>query len=208
LDEVREDFFLDITTLIENFENKLNLKGYFKKEKDETERKKKAVEITYAYLIQFILYKVLVDNTFCDFEKDWEERLKSIDKAIRAEAYGDVLTKIKGISDKISDRIYKRFNDEQLMINDKLKEILSAPKTEIGDVSVWLDIMLFINRYDFSNVQNEIFGYVYENYLKDLYLAEKKGQYFTDPHVVEFMLNEMDYTKENLQKRCLYLLLK
>jgi hypothetical protein len=201
LDEVREDFFLDITTLIENFENKLNLKGYFKKENDETERKKKAVEITYAYLIQFILYKVLVDNTFGDFEKDWEERLKSIDKAIRAEAYGDVLTKIKGISDKISDRIYKRFNDEQLMINAKLKEILSAPKTEIGDVSVWLDIMLFINRYDFSNVQNEIFGYVYENYLKDLYLAEKKGQYFTDPHVVEFMLNEMDYTKENLQKR-------
>ena len=201
LDEVREDFFIDITNLIENFENKLNLKGYFKKEKDETERKKKAVEITYAYLIQFILYKVLVDNAFGDFEKDWEERLKSIDKAIRGEAYGDVLTKIKGISDKISDKIYKRFNDEQEMINDKLKQILSAPKTDIGDVSVWLDIMLFINRYNFANVQNEIFGYVYENYLKDLYLDEKKGQYFTDPNVVEFMLNEMGYTKENLQKR-------
>lgn len=201
LDDVREDFFTDITNLIENFENKLNLKGYFKKEKDETERKKKAVEITYAYLIQFILYKVLVDNAFGDFEKDWEERLKSIDKAIRGEAYGDVLTKIKGISDKISDKIYKRFNDEQLMINTKLKEILSAPKTDIGDVSVWLDIMLFINRYNFANVQNEIFGYVYENYLKDLYLDEKKGQYFTDPHVVEFMLNEMGYTKDNLQKR-------
>jgi len=201
LDDVREDFFLDITKLIENFENKLNLKGYFKKEKDETERKKKAVEITYAYLIQFILYKVLVDNAFGDFEDDWNERLKSIDKAIRAEAYGDVLTKIKGISDKISDKVYKRFNDEQLMINNKLKEILSAPKTDIGDVSAWLDIMLFINRYNFANVQNEIFGYVYENYLKDLYLDEKKGQYFTDPNVVEFMLNEMGYTKDNLQKR-------
>jgi len=201
LDDVREDFFLDITKLIENFENKLNLKGYFKKEKDETEGKKKAVEITYAYLIQFILYKVLVDNAFGDFEDDWNERLKSIDKAIRAEAYGDVLTKIKGISDKISDKVYKRFNDEQLMINNKLKEILSAPKTDIGDVSVWLDIMLFINRYNFANVQNEIFGYVYENYLKDLYLDEKKGQYFTDPNVVEFMLNEMGYTKDNLQKR-------
>lgn len=201
LDDVREDFFLDITKLIENFENKLNLKGYFNKEKDETERKKRAVEISYAYLIQFILYKVLVDNSFGDFENDWSERLKSIDKAVRAEAYGDVLTKIKGISDKISDKVYKRFNDEQLIINDKLKEILSAPKTDIGDVSVWLDIMLFINRYNFANVQNEIFGYVYENYLKDLYLNEKKGQYFTDPHVVEFMLNEMGYTKDNLQKR-------
>ncbi len=201
LDDVREDFFLDITKLIENFENKLNLKGYFKKEKNETERKKKAVEITYAYLIQFILYKVLVDNAFNDFEDDWNERLKSIDKAIRAEAYGDVLTKIKGISDKISDKVYKRFNDEQLMINNKLKEILSEPKTEISDVSVWLDILLFINRYNFANVQNEIFGYVYENYLKDLYLDDKKGQYFTDPNVVEFMLNEMGYTKDNLQKR-------
>lgn len=201
VDEVREDFFIDITNLIENFENKLNLKGYFKKEKDDTERKKKAVEITYAYLIQFILYKVLVDNAFSDFEKDWEARLKSIDIAIKAEVYGDVLTKIKGIGDKISNKIYKRFNDEQLMINDKLKEILSIPKTEISDVSVWLDIMLFINRYNFANVQNEIFGYVYENYLKDLYLNEKKGQYFTDPDVVDFMLNEMGYNKENLQSR-------
>ncbi len=201
LDEVREDFFADITALIENFENKLNLKGYFASENDETERKKRAVEITYAYIIQFILYKVLVDNAFGDFEQDWEERLKSIDKAIKAESYGDVLVKIKGISDKISARIYRRFNDEQLMINDKLKEILSAPKTEIGDVSVWLDIMLFMNRYNFANVQNEIFGYVYENYLKDLYLDEKKGQYFTDPQVVEFMLDEMGYTKKNLQKR-------
>lgn len=201
LDDVREDFFLDITMLIENFENKLNLKGYFKNEKNDTERKKKAVEITYAYLIQFILYKVLVDNAFGDFEDDWNERLKSIYKAIKAEAYGDVLTKIKGISDKISDKVYKRFNDEQLIINNKLQEILSAPKTYIRDVSVWLDIMLFINRYNFANVQNEIFGYVYENYLKDLYLDEKKGQYFTDPQVVEFMLNEIGYTKANIKNR-------
>ena len=201
LDEVREDFFTDITNLIENFENKLNLKGYFKKEKNETEQKKKAIEITYAYLIQFILYKVLVDNAFGDFDNDWEQRLKSIDKAIKAENYHSVLALIRGISKKISENIYKRFNDEQETINVRLDEIINQPKTDIGDVSVWLDIMLFINRYDFSNVENEIFGYVYENYLKDLYLDEKKGQYFTDPHVVEFMLNEMGYTKENLQKR-------
>lgn len=201
LDDVREDFFLVITNLIENFKNKLNLKGYFVHEINEIEKDKRSVEITYAYFIQFILYKVLVDNSFSDFEEDWSERLKSIDRSIRSETYGDVLTKIKGISDKISDKIYKRFNDEQLMINDKLREILSAPKTVISDVSVWLDILLFINRYNFANVQNEIFGYVYENYLKDLYLDEKKGQYFTDPNVVEFMLNEVGYTKEDLRKR-------
>ncbi len=201
LDDVREDFFLDITHLIENFKNKLNLKGYFTEEEDEPTKEKKAVEITYAYLIQFILYKVLVDNSFTDFEEDWNERIKSISKAIKAETFGDVLTKIKGISDKISKKIYKRFNDEQLMINDKLDKILSEPKTVIADVSVWLDILLFINRYDFSNVQNEIFGYVYENYLKDLYLNEKKGQYFTDPNVVDFMLSEIGFNKENLKNR-------
>lgn len=201
LDDVREDFFIDITTLIESFEKKLNLKGYFIKEKNDSERKKKAVEITYAYLIQFILYKVLVDNAFPDFEEDWKQRIKTIDKAIRAEVYNGVLVTIQGISKKISDNIYKRFSDEQESINKKLIEILKQPRQEISEVSVWLDILLFINRYDFANAQNEIFGYVYENYLKDLYLDEKKGQYFTDPHVVEFMLNEMGYTKDNLQKR-------
>lgn len=202
LDEVREDFFKDITKLIENFEDKLNLKGYFSEVEDETEQKKKAVEITYAYLIQFILYKVLVDNAFSDFQDDWKERIKGIERDLKNKSYDGVLNKIKAISEKISDKIYKRFNDEQENINARLKEILNQPKHSINDVSVWLDILLFINRYNFANVQNEIFGYVYENYLKDLYLNEKKGQYFTDPNVVGFMLNEMGYTKDVLKKRC------
>lgn len=201
VDDVRQDFFTDITQLIESFKNKLNLKGYFKNENSETDKQKKAVEITYAYFIQFILYKTLVDNAFIDFEQDWEDRIKSIDKALKAEVYGDILQKIKGISDKISDNIYKRFNDEQLIINERLKEILKQPRQEIGDVSAWLDILLFITRYNFVNLQNEIFGYVYENYLKDLYLDEKKGQYFTDPLVVQFMLDQVGYTPENLKKR-------
>ncbi len=201
LDEVREDFFNDITKLIENFKNKLNLKGYFKDVKDETEREKKAVEITYAYLIQFILYKTLVDNSFADFEDDWEQRLKAIDNALNSESYGEILQRIRGISTKISQNIYKRFNDEQEIINQHLESILSKPKNEMSDVSVWLDILLFINRYNFANVKNEIFGYVYENYLKDLYLDEKKGQYFTDPLVVNFMLEQIGYTPKNLKKR-------
>jgi len=181
--------------------NKLNLKGYFKDVKDETEREKKAVEITYAYLIQFILYKTLVDNSFSDFEDDWKQRLKAIDKALNSESYGEILQRIQGISKKISQKIYKRFSDEQEVINHHLEAILSQPKNEIGDVSVWLDILLFINRYNFANVKNEIFGYVYENYLKDLYLDEKKGQYFTDPLVVDFMLEQIGYTNDQLKKR-------
>lgn len=201
VDDVREDFFKDITKLIENFKNKLNLKGYFKYVENEVEREKKAVEITYAYLIQFILYKTLVDNAFADFEDDWKHRLKTIDKALNAGSYADILIRIRGISKKISENIYKRFSDEQEAINKHLEGILSQPKNETGDVSVWLDILLFINRYNFANVKNEIFGYVYENYLKDLYLDEKKGQYFTDPLVVDFMLDQIGYTPENINRR-------
>ena len=201
LDDAREDFFKDITKLIENFKNKLNLKGYFQDVEDPKEREKKAVEITYAYLIQFMLYKTLVDNSFADFEDDWKERLKTINRSLHSQSYGEILQKIQGISRKISQNIYKRFSDEQEIINNHLEDILAQPKNDIRDVSVWLDIILFINRYDFSNVKNEIFGYVYENYLKDLYLDEKKGQYFTDPLVVDFMLDEIGYTESNLQKR-------
>ncbi|MCF7811693.1 N-6 DNA methylase [bacterium] len=202
LDEVREDFFKDITKLIENFKNKLNLKGYFEDVKDKNEREKKAVEITYAYLIQFILYKTLVDNSFADFENDWQDRINSVYKALKGEAYSGIISLIRGISNKISNNIYKRFSDEQEIINNHLEGILDKPKNEIGDVSVWLDILLFINRYDFCNVENEIFGYVYENYLKDLDPKnKKKGQYFTDPHVVDFMLDQMGYKPSELKKR-------
>ena len=37
--------------------------------------------------------------------------------------------------------------------------------------------------------------------MKELYEDTKKGQYFTDPDVVEFMLNEMGYTSEEIKKR-------
>lgn len=200
VDDVRGDFFRDITRLIENFKNKLNLKGYFTEVEDDREREKKAVEITYAYLIQFILYKTLVDNGFADFKDDWDSRVKEVRKALDSELYGEILQRIKGISRNISENIYKRFSDEQEIINKHLEDVLSKPKNTITDVTVWLDILLFINRYNFINVKNEIFGYVYENYLKDLYLDEKKGQYFTDPLVVDFMLDQIGYDTDSLKK--------
>ena len=202
VDSVRGDFFRDITRLIESFKNKLNLKGYFTEVEDDRERHKKAVEITYAYLIQFILYKTLVDNGFADFKDDWESRVKEVRKALKSESYGEILQRIKGISKTISKNIYKRFSDEQEIINKHLDDLLAQPKNSINDVSVWLDILLFVNRYNFINVKNEIFGYVYENYLKDLYADEtKRGQYFTDPLVVDFMLDQIGYDSANLQKR-------
>jgi len=69
VEENRQIFFEDITKLIESFKNKLDIEGYLNG-LPQKERTKTAVEITYAYIIQFILYKTLVDNEFDDFPKE------------------------------------------------------------------------------------------------------------------------------------------
>ena len=196
----RELFFEDITRLIDNFKNKLNLAGYFNS-KDKKENDKKATEITYAYFIQFILYKNLVDNCYHSFEDEFKQRIEAIHRSLKAEVYDAVLTNIKSISKFISEKLYKPFNKEQEFINIHLEEILNKPKTELSDISLWLDIIVFINRYDFSNISKDIFGYIYENYLKDLYDETNKGQYFTDPAIVEFMLDEIGYTERTIQNK-------
>lgn len=196
----RQDFFVDITTLIRGFQNKLKIEGYLTS-LGTKEGKKVATEITYAYIIQFILYKTLVDNTFDDFPGDFKRREESIYESLKAKQYGNILGVIGGISDKISKNIYKPFKKEQEFINDKLNELLYKPKNELHDVSPWLDIFVFIKKYTFSNVKNDIFGFIYENYLKELYQDTQKGQYFTDPAIVNFMLDQIGFTKENLQKR-------
>lgn len=200
VDRKRENFFEDVTTLIKSFNNKLNIKGYFK-EFTERESKKKAVEITYAYLIQFILYKTLVDNDFEHFAEDFKKRLRRIHDGLKSEKYSDILAGIKAISALISKNIYRPFIKEQEFINKKLEEVQLKAENELEDVTPWLDIFIFIKRYNFANVRNEIFGYIYENYLKDLFGEEKKGQYFTDPDVVNFMLKEIGYVPSEIHKR-------
>lgn len=200
VDIKREDFFKDITTLISSFKNKLNIKGYFDKI-GEQQSEKRAVEITYAYIIQFILYKTLVDNDFSEFKKDFEERIINVYEGFKNKSYHGILTSIKAISSIISKNVYRPFSKEQEFINKTLEEILIKPKSELTDVTPWLDIFIFIKRYSFANVRNEIFGYIYENYLKDLYLDEQKGQYFTDPSIVNFMLQQAGYTSKEIKKR-------
>ncbi len=196
----RQDFFRDITTLIRSFKNKLAIEGYFK-DLEEKERKKKAVEITYAYIIQFILYKTLVDNDFGKFKKQFQDISENIYECLKVKRYGEILGNIEGISNGISQNIYRPFIKEQEFINNTLRDLIRKPKKELHDVSPWLDIFIFVKNYNFTNVKNEIFGYIYENYLKELYEDTKKGQYFTDPAVVNFMLEQVGYTKENLTKR-------
>lgn len=203
VEENRQIFFDDITKLIRSFKNKLQVEGYFEG-LDRKDREKKAVEITYAYVIQFILYKTLVDNEFGNFVQEFKEIVKAIHDCLKIKQYGKILGVIEGISNKISQNIYRPFKKEQNFINQILLNLYRQPKNELHDVAPWLDIFVFIKKYTFANIQNEIFGYIYENYLKELYEDTKKGQYFTDPAVVNFMLQQVGFTSEALQKRYQY----
>jgi hypothetical protein len=180
--ENRSIFFKDTSKIISNFRIKIKIKD------DKT-----AIETAYAYLIQFILYKVLVDNRFKKFENEYNLFRRQVVEAIRnKDLYNLVVSNIREISEYISRNVYKLFAEEQAAINEKLIADLKR-ELSIDDIAPWLDIIAFINKYDFANLQNEIFGFVYENYLKDLYGEKNKGQYFTDPDIVNFMMDELGY---------------
>lgn len=198
VEKYRKSFFEDITVLIRSLKRKLQVEGYFKG-LDKNEKSKKATEITYAYVIQFILYKTLVDNDFAGFKKEFKQNVDKIHKNIKRERYKDTLGLIEGISAQISKDIYRPFSKEQKYISKKVLELYRLENT-LKDVSPWLDIFVFIKKYNFQNIESEIFGYVYENYLKELFEEGKKGQYFTDPDIVRFMLKEVGYTSENVGK--------
>jgi type I restriction-modification system DNA methylase subunit len=194
-------FFKDITTLIRSFNTKLNIKGYFETIGNKEHSDRASTEITYAYIIQFILYKTLVDNGFAQFTSDFDSRLKRIHVDLVNETYGDILITIKAISQSISTSVYRPFIKEQEFINKELENILLKPINYLSDITPWLDIFVFIKRYNFSNVRNDIFGYIYENYLKDQFGEGNKGQFYTDPSIVNFMLEQIGYTSKNIKAR-------
>jgi len=200
VEEYRQLFFEDITKLIGGFKSKLQIEGYLN-HLPQKERKKTAVEVTYAYIIQFILYKTLVDNEFDEFPEKYEALVEAIHGNLLENRFKDILGIMDGISAEISKNIYRPFSEEQKFIADKLLELYREPQNQLAHVSPWLDIFIFIKKYNFAEVRNEIFGYIYENYLKTLYEDQKKGQYFTDPAVVNFMLEQIGYTPQNLKKR-------
>jgi len=199
VEENRQIFFEDITELIDRFKRKLDIEGYLR-DLPKKEKSKTAVEITYAYIIQFILYKTLVDNEFGDFPKEYETLVRAIHRDLKKNSFKGILGVIDGISAAISKNIYRPFAKEQRFIAETLLDLYHKPQNELADVSPWLDIFVFIKKYNFAEVRNEIFGYIYENYLKALYEDQKKGQYFTDPAVVNFMLEQIGYTPKNLRK--------
>ncbi len=192
-------FFDEVTQLISNFKIKLKLIGVF----DQNENEKTAIETCYSYLIQFILYKVLIDNDYSNFKKDYDHTVSKIKKAIKdADFYSIIINEIKNISEFITENVYQPFKNEQKIINQKLAEKIRKD-LNIEDIAPWLDIILFINRYNFADLKNEIFGFIYENFLKDLYNKNSKGQFFTDPDVVNFMLDKIGFTPKELKQKAI-----
>ena len=171
VEENREMFFDDITALIRNFKYKLRLSKYFRKDKDPD---KVATEISYAYVIQYILYKTLVDDDYSDKKKEFLERFKIVHKSLKAKLFGEVLQQAMYIAEYISENLYRPFSEEQQYIEERLNEIKRQTKKGISDISAWLDIFIFLKKYNFASVRNELFGYIYENYLKELYQDKNK----------------------------------
>ncbi|MBU4285079.1 Eco57I restriction-modification methylase domain-containing protein [Patescibacteria group bacterium] len=202
VESYRPLFFENITELIRKLQNKLQLEGYFK-DVDQKEKKKKATEITYAYIIQFILYKTLVDNDFGNFGKEYKLKVNKIYQCLKEKNYTKILGIIDGISNEISKNVYRPFAKEQEFIREKLLQLYRETENKLSDVSHWLDIFVFIKKFSFENVRNEIFGFIYENYLKELFEDTKKGQYFTDPAIVNFMIKQIGYSAEDLKERIL-----
>ncbi len=187
-------FFSETTFLIEKFIIKTQL---YEKIKD----KKTQTELAYSYLIQFVLVKVLVDSEFEVFVDDYNKKLELIISNLKKSSYTDIFGIIRNLSSAIEKDLYRPFKEDQKFINQRLDELTRKDEKEIGDISIWLDIICYINRFNFSKITNDIFGSIYENYLKELYSEENLGQFFTPPEVVDFMLEEIGWTEEEIRKR-------
>ena len=158
VEKYRQPFFEDITKLIQSFKNKLQIEGYLI-ETEEKSKEQRAIELTYAYIIQFILYKTLVDNYFDEFPKEFEGLVDTIHQSLNKKSYKDILGIINGISDRISKNIYRPFSKEQEFINKRVFELFRRSQNSLNDISPWLDIFIFIKKYGYrvgKNSQGEI----------------------------------------------------
>jgi type I restriction-modification system DNA methylase subunit len=189
-------FFSETTALIEKFILKTQL---YEKITD----KKLQTELVYSYLIQFVLLKVLVDSNFTIFVIDYQQKLQNIVSNLKKGAYLRVLAIIRNLANKIEQDLYKPFKEDQKFINENLDLLLAKDEEQIQDISIWLDLICYINRFDFSGITNDIFGSIYENYLKELYSQENLGQFFTPPEVVDFMLQQIGWTESEIKVRAL-----
>ena len=160
---------------------------------------KEIIQTVYAFIIQFILIKIIQDTRNITLINK-EEIINPLSNKNYEELRKNVFKQIKWLWD-----FYKSYEYEQKSLLKDLEknyEINNNFKT----IQWFLDLYDFIFSFNFKNLEEDIFGAIYENYLKELYKDDntKKWQVFTPPEIVDFMLEEIWYTQKHIEEIILH----
>lgn len=167
------------------------------------EKEKVEIQTAYCLIIQFLLIKIIQNK------RDNKVQLINVKKIIqhledknRQGIFEEALTQIEWLG-----HFYESYHNQQesliQTIIEKYKTKFWLTQLTLDAVRPFLDLYQFIFSFDFKDVKQDLFGAVYENYLKELYKNDdtKKWQVFTPPEIVEFMLDEIWYTTEYIKER-------
>ncbi len=189
-----EDFHADLIRLAEDVQADFEFAGAFASGYDDEMR----IKWVYSFIIQFILLKIIQDKKNIDLL--WVGEL--VDLLEREEwnkLTQHILKKLGFLA-----RFYTSYKNEQETILEKIRDKYSEEGIYEGELMAlrpFLDLYVFIIKYNFKTINHDIFGTVYENYLKERYKEDdtKKWQVFTPPDIVEYMLEEVGYTEEYIR---------
>ena len=166
---------------------------------DSKEVAKEEIQTAYSLIIQILLIKIVQDKRKINLLKI-ETIIEKLQSQDRNGIFEAVEWQIKWLWD-----FYKPYHNQQdSLLSDIITHYQSwsrIAKLNLDSVRLFLDLYHFIYSFDLKDVRQDLFGAVYENYLKELYKDDdtKKWQVFTPPEIVEFMLDEVGYTVEHIQ---------
>jgi type I restriction-modification system DNA methylase subunit len=194
---VLEDFHNDLIWLAEDVRRDFQTAWAFSVGTSEEEQ----IKWIYSFIIQFILLKIIQDK------KNWLDLLGSADvkNYLEEEKWNRLIQHIFKKLEFLWE-FYTSYRNEQESLLKKIRDNYTEAQVadyDLNAVKPFLDLYVFIIKYNFRKTNSDLFGAVYENYLKELYREDntKKWQVFTPPEIVDFMLDEVGYTREYIQSR-------
>lgn len=196
-DFVLEDFHNDLIRLAEDVKRDFSTAWAFSFWTSDEEQ----IKGVYSFIIQFILLKIIQDKkggldllgidavkTFLEEEK-WNKLTQHIFKKLQF--LGEFYTSYRNEQEELLKKIREKYTEA------------SVADYDLEALKPFLDLYVFIIKYNFKKTNSDLFWAVYENYLKELYREDnaKKWQVFTPPEIVEFMLDEVGYTTEYIRAK-------
>lgn len=164
------------------------------------EASKLEIQTSYSLIIQFILLKIIQDKKGIQLIKK-NEILWHLKDQNYWLLFKIILDEVKRLGN-----FYESYHNQQVNLIDKIIKHYSDENNlqnfSLDTVRPFLDLYQFIFSFNFKNVKQDLFGAVYENYLKELYREDgtKKWQVFTPPEIVDFMLDQIWYTVEFIKE--------